>query len=109
MTAPPAGERHGHAGLRSSRIAWTSAVIHGLVHASVLLLPSLLGDLQRAFRVSLLDILAVANAMYLAFGLAALPAGYLADRVGSRVMLLVAAGGSAVALLVVATAPSFAA
>src|SRR3954452_5775752 len=95
-TAPPTG-----------RIAWTSAVIHGLVHASVLLLPSLLGDLQRAFHVSLLDVLAAANAMYLAFGLAALPAGYLADRVGSRTMLLVAAGGCAVALVVVATGPSF--
>jgi MFS family permease len=109
MTPSPAGERGGHTGLRSSRIAWTSAIIHGLVHASVLLLPSLLGDLQRAFRVSLLDVLAAANAMYLAFGLAALPAGYLADRVGSRTMLLVAAGGCAVALVLVAAAPSFAA
>jgi hypothetical protein len=47
------------------RLAWTSAIIHGLVHASVLMLPPLLGDLQRAYRVSLLEILAVANAMYL--------------------------------------------
>jgi predicted MFS family arabinose efflux permease len=91
----------------AARISWTSAVIHGLVHASVLLLPTLLGDLQRAFRVSLLDVLAAANAMYLAFGIAAVPAGYLADRVGSRTMLLVAAGGCAVSLVVVATAPSF--
>src|SRR5690242_5149415 len=109
MRSPPpgAGPRAGHASLRSARIAWTSAIIHGLVHASVLLLPSLLGDLQRAFHVSLLDVLAAANAMYLAFGLAALPAGYLADRVGSRTMLLVAAGGCAVALVLVAVAPSF--
>jgi predicted MFS family arabinose efflux permease len=92
---------------RTSRIAWTSAVIHGLVHASVLLLPALLGDLQRAFRVSLLDVLAVANAMYLAFGMAAVPAGYLADRVGSRTMLLVAAGGCTVSLVLVSVAPTF--
>jgi predicted MFS family arabinose efflux permease len=91
----------------SSRIAWTSATVHGLVHASVLLLPALLGDLQRAFHVSLLDVLAVANVMYLAFGLAAAPAGYLADRVGSRTMLLVAAGGCAVSLVLVAAAPTF--
>jgi MFS family permease len=89
------------------KIAWTSAVIHGLVHASVLLLPPLLGDLQRAFRVSLLDVLAVASVMYLVFGMAALPAGYLADRVGSRTMLIVAAGGCALALLTVAAAGSF--
>ena len=59
-------------------------MIHGLVHASVLMLPPLLGDLQRAFRVSLLELLAVANAMYLVYGLAAIPAGFLADRFGSR-------------------------
>jgi MFS family permease len=100
-TVAPAGS--------SARIAWTSAFVHGLVHASVLLLPALLGDLQRSFRVSLLDVLAVANAMYLAFGLAAVPAGYLADRVGSRTMLLVAAGGCAVSLVLVAAAPTFAA
>ncbi len=91
----------------SQRIAWTSAVIHGLVHASVLLLPTLLGDLQRAMRVSMLDILAVANLMYLVFGLAAVPAGYLADRVGSRAMLIVAAAGCGLALLLVTAAQSF--
>src|SRR3954471_21820424 len=91
----------------SRRIAWTSAVIHGLVHASVLLLPTLFGDLQRAFHVSLLDVLAVSNAMYLVFGLAAIPAGYLADRVGSRTMLIGAAFGCSLALVLVASAPTF--
>lgn len=90
------------------RIAWTNAVIHGLVHASVLLLPTLLADVQREFQVSLLEILAVANVMYLVFGLAAVPAGYCADRVGSRTMLIVAAAGCALSLLVIANAPSFA-
>src|SRR4051812_47799544 len=91
----------------SRRIAWTSAVIHGLVHASVLLLPTLFGDLQRAFHVSLLDVLAVSNLMYLVFGLAAIPAGWLADRVGSRTMLIVSAGGCGLALTLVATAQTF--
>ncbi len=91
----------------SRRIAWTSAVIHGLVHASVLLLPTLLGDLQRAFHVSLLEVLAVANLMYLAFGMAAIPAGYLSDRVGSRRMLTIAAAGCGCALLLVSVAPTF--
>lgn len=89
------------------RIAWTSAVIHGLVHAAVLLLPTLLGELQRGLGASLLEILAVANVMYLVFGLAAIPAGYLADRIGSRVMLSASAAGCAAALTVMAAAPSF--
>ncbi len=92
----------------SRRIAWTSAVIHGLVHASVLMLPTLLGDLQRAFKVSLLDVLAAANLMYLAFGLAAIPAGYLSDRVGSRRMLTFAATGCGIALVVISLATHFA-
>jgi MFS family permease len=82
-------------------------VIHGLVHASVLLLPSLLSDLPRAFQVSLLDVLAVANLMYLVFGIAAIPAGYLADRVGSRRMLIIAACGCGGSLVLVALAQSF--
>ncbi len=92
---------------QSRRLAWTSAVIHGLVHASVLLLPPLLGDLQRAFGVSLLELLAVANAMYLVYGLSAIPAGFLADRFGSRRMLVVSAAGCGLALVLIAAAPSF--
>jgi MFS family permease len=92
---------------QSRRLAWTSAVIHGLVHASVLLLPPLLGDLQRAFRVSLLQLLAVANAMYLVYAMAAIPAGFLADRFGSGRMLVVAAAGCGLSLLTIAAAPSF--
>ena len=105
MTAPSSSARLPRV---SRRIAWTSALIHGLVHASVLLLPTVLGDLQRAFRVSLLDVLGVANIMYLAFGVSAVPAGYLADRLGSRAMLTVAAAGCTVALAMVALAPVFA-
>ncbi len=82
-------------------------MIHGLVHASVLMLPPLLGDIQRSFRVPLLAVLTVANAMYLVYGLCAIPAGFLADRFGSRRMLVIAAGGCTVSLLLVAAAPSF--
>jgi MFS family permease len=92
---------------QSRRLAWTSAVIHGLVHASVLMLPPLLGDIQRSFRVPLLAVLTVANAMYLVYGLCAIPAGFLADRFGSRRMLVIAAAGCTVSLLLVAAAPSF--
>jgi predicted MFS family arabinose efflux permease len=92
---------------QSRRLAWTSAVIHGLVHASVLMVPPLLGDLQRSFRVSLLELLAVYNAMCLIYGLCAIPAGFLADRFGSRRMLVLAAAGCTLSLLLVAAAPSF--
>jgi MFS family permease len=85
-----------------------TAVIHGLVHACVLLLPALLGDVQRAFRVTLLEVAAGANLMYLAFGAAALPGGYLADRFGSRRMLALSSLGCGLAAALVALAPTFA-
>lgn len=91
----------------SRKIAWTSAITHGLVHAAVLLLPPLLTDLRAEFGVSLLAIVGVANLMQLAFGLAAVPAGRLADRYGSRSMLLLAAFGCTLSLVGVALAPSF--
>lgn len=89
------------------KIAWISAVTHGLVHGAVLLLPPLLSDLRAEFGVSLLAIVGVANLMQLAFGLAAIPAGRLADRYGSRSMLLLAAGGCTASLAALALAPSF--
>ena len=89
------------------KIAWTSAITHGLVHAAILLLPPLLTSLQHEFGVSLLAVVGVANLMQLAFGLAAIPAGRLADQFGSRKMLLMAAGGCTLALVAVALAPSF--
>jgi MFS family permease len=92
---------------KSRRIALTSAVIHGLVHASVLMLPPLLGDFQRAFAVPHLQLLGVFNAVYFVYGLAAIPAGYLADRIGSRRMLVLSAAGCAGAMLLVSAAPSF--
>lgn len=92
----------------SKRIAFVTAAVHGLVHACVLLLPPLIVDLRAAFGVSLLALAAVANGMYLAFGLAAIPGGWLADRLGSRRVLAVAAAGCAVATGAAAVAPTFA-
>jgi MFS family permease len=91
----------------SKRIAFVTAAVHGLVHACVLLLPPLIVDLRAAFDVSLLALAAVANGMYLAFGLAAIPGGWLADRLGSRRVLALAAAGCAAATGAAAVAPSF--
>ena len=45
--------------------------------------------------------------MYLVYGLSAIPAGFLADRFGSRRMLIVAAAGCGLSLVLIAAAPSF--
>ncbi|MDZ4697086.1 MAG: MFS transporter [Deltaproteobacteria bacterium] len=89
------------------RVAWTSAVIHGVVHAQVMLLPAVLGDLKREFSVDVLRLMVAANLMYLAFGMAAIPAGFLADRIGSRRMLSIASLGCTTALVAIGVAPTF--
>jgi MFS family permease len=92
---------------QGQRIAAVTAAVHGTVHACVLLLPPFIVDLRAAFGVSLLAVAAAANAMYLAFGLAAIPGGWLADRFGSRRLLAVSAAGCALATAAAALAPSF--
>jgi MFS family permease len=89
------------------RLATVTAVVHGLVHACVLLLPPFIVDLRATFGVSLLALGGAANAMYLAFGLAAIPGGWLADRLGSRRVLALAAAGCGLATGAAALAPSF--
>jgi MFS family permease len=89
------------------RIAFVTAGVHGTVHACVLLLPPFIVDLRATYGVSLLAVAAAANAMYLAFGLAAVPGGWLADRFGSRRLLAISAAGCALATAAAALAPSF--
>jgi MFS family permease len=93
--------RHGQ------RIAAVTAAVHGTVHACVLLLPPFIVDLRAAFGVGLMAVAAAANAMYLAFGLSAIPGGWLADRFGSRRVLALSATGCALATAAAALAPSF--
>ncbi len=92
---------------RAQRLAALTATVHGLVHACVLLLPPFIVDLRAAFGVSLLALGGAANAMYLSFGLAAIPGGWLADRLGSRRVLALSAGGCGLATAAAALAPTF--
>jgi predicted MFS family arabinose efflux permease len=92
---------------KAQRLAAVTATVHGLVHACVLLLPPFIVDLRAAFGVSLLALGGAANAMYLAFGLAAIPGGWLADRLGSRRVLALSAGGCGLATAAAALAPTF--
>jgi MFS family permease len=76
----------------------TSAA-HFLVHLYMLVYPSLALALQADFELSLGAVLALSFWMYLLYGVGALPAGILADLIGSKPMLvlcLLGCGGCAV-------------
>src|SRR5215212_11898123 len=69
---------------------------HGASHGFVLVLPAVLVALRSEFGVSFTTLGTVATVGTMLYGLGALPAGLLADRVGAPVLLRVFAGGSAI-------------
>jgi MFS family permease len=73
----------------------------------MLLLPALVKPIAARYQVSIQAVDAVGTIHYLAFGLGAVPAGWLADRLGSRRMLLLCVTGCALSAGLVAVAPSF--
>lgn len=79
---------------------------HLLTHAHLLLYPALLVLLRREFGLSLLSLGLIANVHYFASGAGALPAGWLADRIGTVPALRVCMIGSGLSLLLLALSPA---
>jgi MFS family permease len=78
---------------------------HGASHGFVLVLPSVLVTLRAEFGASFTTLGTVATVSSMLYGLGALPAGLLADRVGAPVLLRVFAGASAVCCVLAALTP----
>jgi MFS family permease len=87
-------------------VLWTTCLSHGLIHVFELSVPALLVLIQQEFGVGDLSMGEVVTLYGLLFGLGALPAGYLVDRVGSRVLMVACLWGSSVGLLGMALSPS---
>jgi MFS family permease len=78
---------------------------HGASHGFVLVLPAVLVALRAEFHASFTTLGTGATVSSMLYGLGALPAGLLADRVGAPVLLRVFAGGSAICCGLAAVAP----
>lgn len=74
----------------------------------MLIFPQVIVDLRRDLGCSLFELSRAANIGYFAFGLGALPAGWLADRLGSRRVLVGCAAGLGVGAILVAAAENLA-
>jgi len=79
---------------------------HALIHATELAYAALLLRIEAEFGTDLLLLGVLANVGGFAFGLAALPSGFLVDRLGSVRVLQLTLAGSSVAALLVALSPS---
>ena len=87
-------------------VVLTLSGTHALVHSTELAYAALLLRIEAEFGTDLLLLGVLANVSAFAFGLGALPAGMLADRLGSVHVLRITLAGSAVAAMLVALSPS---
>lgn len=88
------------------RVLRTTCASHGLIHVYELSVPALLLLIQSEFGAGDFRMGGVAALYALLFGLGALPAGALADRVGPKPLLLVCLWGGSLGMLGMALAPS---
>jgi predicted MFS family arabinose efflux permease len=87
------------------RIIAYLAVAHGLVHVMELTYPALLSRIEADFGIRAVVTGAIATIFGWAFGSTAIPAGFLADRLGSRRVAVYAFCGAAIFSLLVGLAP----
>ena len=88
------------------QVLWTTSLSHGLIHVYELAVPALLILIQADFSAGDFTMGRVVTLYGLLFGLGALPAGLLVDRLGSRVLLTVGLWGAAVCMAGMALSPS---
>jgi len=88
-------------------VLWTTSLSHGLIHVYELAVPALLILIQEDFAVGDLAMGRAITLFGLMFGLGALPAGYLVDRLGSRLLLAGCLWSAAACMACMALSPSF--
>ena len=86
-------------------VAYTS-ICHALTHVFELAYGVVLIGIAQEFGVGLFFLGVLANIAGFAFGLASLPAGFLADRIGERRLLMIFCLGSGVASIAVGLSPN---
>ncbi|CAL8980933.1 hypothetical protein RHODGE_RHODGE_00049 [Rhodoplanes serenus] len=81
-------------------------VAHGLDHFVLGIYPTVVIGLEAVYRRPYSELIVLSTAMFVAFGLFSLPAGWLADRVSRRAIMAAFFVGTGVALAGCAVAPS---
>jgi MFS family permease len=89
---------------REKSILAAVSLCHGLVHAYMLVFPTIYYSLGSALELKFSGVGFIGMASYMAFGFGALPAGFLADKVGARRLLSLCVAGTTVSSVVAFTA-----
>lgn len=88
------------------KLTWLASFSHFITHGYMTLLPALLVVIAGEHSMSFMDIGIVANVGYFLYGLGAFPAGYMADKYGSKRILTIGVIGMAISSLFVGLSPS---
>jgi MFS family permease len=91
------------------QVLWTASASHGLIHVYELSVPALLILIQAEFGAGDFAMGRIVTLCGLLFGLGALPAGLVVDRLGSKSLLLVCLWGASACMAGMALSPSLAA
>ena len=83
------------------KVTWLTGFSHLITHGYMTLLPAVLVVIIGEHSLSFLDIGIIANVGYFLYGLGAFPAGYLADKFGSKRVLSIGVLGMAVSSVLV--------
>ncbi|MBU0728671.1 MAG: MFS transporter [Proteobacteria bacterium] len=83
------------------RVAWLTGFSHLITHGYMTLLPALLVAIASEHSINFTTLGIIANISYFLYGLGAIPAGYLADKIGSKRMLSIGILGMALSSLFV--------
>jgi MFS family permease len=90
----------------AAKLVWLVSFSHFITHGFMTLLPAVLVAIATEQSISFLQLGIIVNIGYFLYGLGALPAGYLADRIGSKKLLAIGVLGMAISSILVSISPS---
>jgi MFS family permease len=87
------------------KVTWLTSFSHFITHGYMTLLPAVLVVIAGEHSLSFTDIGIIASVGYFLYGLGSFPAGYLADKFGSKRILTVGVFGMAISSILVGISP----
>ncbi|MHB1349076.1 MAG: MFS transporter [Desulfobulbaceae bacterium] len=84
-----------------TKVVWLVSLSHFITHGYMTVLPAVLIAIATEQSISFVELGMIANIGYFLYGLGAFPAGYLADRCGSKKMITIGALGMALSSLLI--------
>ena len=84
-----------------TKLVWLVSFSHFITHGYMTILPAVLIAIATEQSISFTELGIIANIGYFLYGLGAFPAGYLADRFGSKMLLTIGVMGMAISSILV--------